>query len=90
MKPLANRSIPTPKYSITATNDSFSVTFANCGAIMAQAIADLLSKAFREIQIINEYSGEIMYNHYFSQDWWNKEISETEAINMVKEWIATR
>ena len=90
MRPLENHSTPTPKYSITATNDSFSVTFTHYGAVMAQYIADLLSKAFREIQITNEYSGEIMYNHYFSHDWWKKEISETEAINMVKEWIATR
>lgn len=90
MTPLANQTKPAPKYSITATNDSFSVTFTHRGAIMAQAIADLLSKAFREVQITDEYCGEIMYNHYFSHDWWKQEISETEAINLVKEWIATR
>ena len=90
MRPLANQAKPTPKYSITATNNSFSVTFTHQGAIMAQAIANLLSKAFREVQIIDEYSGEIMYNHYFSEEWCKHEISEAEAINIIKEWIATR
>lgn len=86
----ANSSKPAPKYSVTATNDNFSVTFSNLGAVMAQAIADLLSKAFREIQIIDEYCGEVMYNHYFALDWWEEEITEAEVINIAKEWIATR
>lgn len=86
----ANSSKPVPKYSVTATNDSFSVTFANLGSVMAMSIANLLIKAFREIQIINEYSGEVMYNKYFALDWWVSEITEAEAVSTAKKWIATR
>ena len=51
-------------------------------ACQAMAIARNLCKAFRDVRIVNEETGEVMYNCYFSDEFFSKEVSETRAITL--------
>ena len=77
-------------YEVTARNDNFSVTFHNLGACAANSVKAILEKAFRDISIACEQTGEIAYNHYYDLGWFSAQDTELCAIAEVKRWLASR
>ena len=50
----------------------------------AKFVALNLARAFRQVDIINQDTGEVMLSTYVSDEFFKKEISEIEAIAMVE------
>ena len=50
----------------------------------AKFIATNLARAFRQVDILNQDTGEVMLSTYVSDEFFKKEMSEVEAIAMVE------
>lgn len=76
-------------YQVIASNTtSFEVTFHRLGACRAKAVAEILGEAFRDLRIVSEETGEVMWNEYRSSDWFAPLLSEMGAVNAVKIYLA--
>jgi hypothetical protein len=79
------------RYQVVAYgNLGMSVTFDRLSACAASSIKDILSHGFRDIRIIDGETGEIMYNHYLSEDWFTRTSTEEDSISMAKSFLANR
>ena len=63
--------IKSTHYQVVAYSNGMSVTFERLGACAATSVKDILSHGFRDVRIVNGETGEILYNHYFSEEWFN-------------------
>lgn len=92
MQPTTNSTIgKTTTYSVTANNcKGMSVTFSRLGCLTAKTVAEILSYAFRDLQVVCDQTGEVAYNHYKSPDWFARYDTEMEAIQKVVLFIAER
>lgn len=50
----------------------------------AKFVALNLARAFRQVDILNQDTGEVMLSTYVSDEFFKKEMSEVEAIAMVE------
>lgn len=76
-------------YQVIASNTtSFEVTFRRLGACRAKAVAEILGEAFRDLRIVSEETGEVMWNEYRSSDWFAPSTTEMGAINTAKVYLA--
>lgn len=83
--------IKTTHYQVVAYgNLGMSVTFDRLGACTATSVKDILSHGFRDVRIVNGETGEILYNHYFSEEWFPRTSTEEDAISMAKSFLANR
>lgn len=71
-------------------NLGMSVTFERLSACAATSVKDILSRGFRDVRIVNGETGEIMYNHYFSEEWFPRTSTEEDAISMAKSFLTNR
>lgn len=83
--------IKSTRYQVIAYgNLGMSVTFDGLGACAASSIKDILSHGFRDVRIVNGDTGEVVYNHYLSEEWFTRASTEEDAISMVKSFLANR
>ena len=76
-------------YQVIASNTtSFEVTFRRLGACRAKAVAEILGEGFRDLRIVSEETGEVMWNEYRSGDWFAPLLSEKGAVKMAKVYLA--
>ena len=73
---------------IASNSTSFEITFHRLGACRAKAVAEILREGFRDLRIINEETGEVMWNEYRSADWFAPSTTEMGAINTAKIYLA--
>ena len=67
----------------TGNSNTPSVTFGNLAYIHARAVSDILGEAYRDIAIICEQTGEVAYNHYWSDDFFCKQDTQLGAVQKV-------
>ena len=83
--------IKSTHYQVVAYgNLKMSVTFDGLSACAANSVKDILSHGFRDVRIVNGETGEILYNHYFSEEWFPRTSTEEDAISMAKSFLADR
>ena len=73
-------------YTMTARNCEFpsvEVTITDHFFAIA-AYRQIAEKAFRDITICNDDTGEVMYNHYVSDEWWKPMLTVAEAMEELK------
>lgn len=79
-------------YNVEASNGGGKVTVEVCykdlGKNGASFVANILSKAFRDVRIIKADTGEIMYNIYHSDDFANPTQSLGSAIETVNKYVS--
>lgn len=92
MRPTITNSVKTiTTYSVTARNcRGMSVTFSNLGCLTAKSVAEILSYAFRDLEVVCDQTGEIMYNIYKDLEWYHATNTEEGAIKEVKLFLASR
>ena len=56
----------------------------NLSKSTAKFVALNLARAFRQVDILNQETGEVMLSTYVSDEFFKKEMSEVEAIAMVE------
>lgn len=81
---------PTHYQVIAYGNLGMSVSFEKLGACAADAVKDILSHGFRDVRIVNGETGEVLYSHYRSEDWFARTSTEENAISMAKSFLANR
>lgn len=79
-------------YNVEASNGGGKVTVEVCyrdlGKNVAKFVANILSKAFRDVRIIVAGTGEIMYSVYYDSDFAKYRQSVWEAIEEVDKYIS--
>lgn len=78
-------------YSVSAdTCESPKITVEYKGLSMEKAkhIAMILEGAFRKVDVICEQTGEVMYNVYYSSEYFEKCHSCSDALGVIEELIA--
>lgn len=76
-------------YKVVAQNcDTPRITVEVEGNRFAAAeYAFLLRKAFRQVDVLNNETGEVMMNFYVSDEWFAAILSEAECIALLQEKI---
>jgi hypothetical protein len=79
-------------YNVEASNGGGKVTvevcYKNLGKNGAKFVADILSKAFRDVRIIVADTGEIMYNIYYADDFAKPKQFVWEAIEEANNYVS--
>ena len=94
-----------PKFNYTELagypyNSTFTVTADNCEGMeisfkgksfcMANSIAFMLIEAFRDVRIVDDTTGEVMFNHYESADLFTAHKAQSTVICDVMTALAER
>jgi hypothetical protein len=94
-----------PKFNYTELtgypyNSTFTVTADNCEGMeisfkgksfcMANTIAFMLMEAFRDVKIVDDTTGEVMFNHYESADLFTAHKAQSTVICDVMSILAER
>lgn len=66
------------------TNPKIKYSRKNLTKASALFVATNLERGFRQVDILNQDTGEVMLSTYVSDEFFKKEISEVEAIAMVE------
>lgn len=77
-------------YSVSAdTCESPKITVEYKGLSMdkAKQVATTLEGAFRKVDVICEQTGEVMYNIYYSSEYYNKSYTYADALKMVERYF---
>ena len=78
-------------YNVEASNGGGKVTVEVCyrdlGKNGAKFVAGILSKAFRDVRIINADTGEVMYNIYYYEGFAKPTVSLGNAIEEVDGYL---
>ena len=78
-------------YQVIADNcNSTKITFEKRGLTKntAKYVAKVMCDAFRDVRVICEQTGEIMFNKYYNDDFFPTTIKEVEAIVLVQSILA--
>ena len=54
----------------------------------AKGLAILLTKAFRNVEVTNNETGEVMFTNYISGDWFESELSISTVLALVEDMLA--
>jgi hypothetical protein len=65
------------------TNPKIKYSRKDMTKAMAIFVATNLIRGFRQVDILNQDTGEVMYSFYMSDDFFKAELSEYEAMAMV-------
>ena len=77
-------------YSVSAdTCESPKITVEYKGLSMdkARQVAMALEGAFRKVDVICEQTGEVMYNVYYSSEYYNKGYTCADALKVVEHYL---
>ena len=74
----------------TGNSNSATVTLGNLPFMHATAVADILGKAYRDIAIICEQTGEVAHNHYWSDDFFAKQDTQLGAVQKAMMFVMDR
>ena len=66
------------------TNPKIKYSRKNLTKASALFVATNLERGFRQVDILNQDTGEVMLSTYVSDEFFKKEMSEVEAIAMVE------
>jgi hypothetical protein len=80
-------------YTVTAKSFDYknlTVSFSDLHLNGAMAVAEMLGCGFRNIEVVCDQTGEVVYNHYKSPDWFVHIESEMTAIQKVVLFLAER
>lgn len=64
-------------------NPKITVSYRGLDSKTAFRIAKAMGKAFRDIRILCEQTGEVAYNCYYDEDFFAQSFGESEAIDMM-------
>ena len=64
-------------------NPKIAVSYRGLDSKTAFKIAKVMVKAFRDVRIVSEQTGEIAYNCYYDEEFFAQSIGESEAIDMM-------
>lgn len=98
MKPkniLTTTTAPTlTAYTYTVTADNYcstpKIVFSHSGIHGDHILttANCLRKAFRKVEVINEQTGEIVFDYYVGDEFFEPVFGITEAIDMVMDYLS--
>lgn len=54
----------------------------------AKGLAILLTRAFRNVEVTNNETGEVMFTNYVSDGWFESELSISTALTVAEETLA--
>jgi hypothetical protein len=64
-------------------NPKIAVSYRHLDSKTAFRIAKVMCKAFRDVRIVSEQTGEVAFNCYYDEDFFVQSILENEAIEMM-------
>lgn len=65
------------------TNPKIKYSRKDMGKAVAYTVAVNLARAFRQVDVLNQETGEVMYSIYFSDEFFRPSLTEYEAMEMV-------
>lgn len=78
-------------FTVTADNcEGMEISFKGKSFCMANSIAFMLIEAFREVKIVDDTTGEVMYSHYESADLFRARKTQSTVICNVMTMLAER
>lgn len=72
----------------TRDSNNVSATFRNVPDHKVEACVSVLESAFRDIEVVDEETGEVVYNKYVGADWFVAETTVGEVIDEINEYLA--
>lgn len=71
-------------FTVTADGcNGFEVSYKRQSFHMANTIAFMLTEAFHDVKIVDDNTGEVMYNHYESAELFNARKAQSEVVREV-------
>ena len=72
----------------TRDSNNVSATFRNVPDYKVEACVSVLESAFRDIEVVDEETGEVIYNKYVGADWFVAETTVGEVIDEINKYLA--
>ena len=78
-------------FTVTADNcEGMEISFKGKSFCMANSIAFMLIEAFRDVRIVDDTTGEVMFNHYESAEMFRASKAQSAVICNVMTVLAER
>jgi hypothetical protein len=72
----------------TRNSNNVSATFRNVPNYKVEPCVSVLETAFRDIEVVDEETGEVVYSKYVGGDWFEAEASVGEVIDEINDYLA--
>ena len=80
-------------YTVTAKSLDFknlAISYSDLSCLSAKTVVEMLAYAFRQIDVLNEQTGEVEYTVYKSPDFFCRYDKEVEAMQKVALFLAEK